>query len=205
MNRPKNRLQIELEKIENEKMLNAQRHQIEQQRINNNLELETAKIYHQAACGIIQNKMPSQYVTPLNRTYIQQPQVYQTQYDNSFQSGLTNPIQYNEQDYNQSSDYNSQDKSFKTQNSQADEYVKIIYEHTKNTIEQMSAKVFLTPEEQHYYSELKDAIYFIEAGQTLQNPNKSFISKLDAAQKADSILRKYFPQIIAELNKLLLL
>ena len=202
MNRPKNRLQIELEKIENEKMLNAQRHQIEQQRINNNLELETAKIYHQAACGIIQNKMPSQYVTPLN---IQQPQVYQTQYDNSFQSGLTNPIQYNEQDYNQSSDYNSQDKSFKTQNSQADEYVKIIYEHTKNTIEQMSAKVFLTPEEQHYYSELKDAIYFIEAGQTLQNPNKSFISKLDAAQKADSILRKYFPQIIAELNKLLLL
>lgn len=203
MNRPKNRLQIELEKIENEKMLNAQRHQIEQQRINNNLELETAKIYHQAACGIIQNKMPSQYVTPLNRAYIQQPQVYQTQYDNSFQSGLTNPMQYNEQDYNQSSDYNSQDKSFKTQNSQVDEYVKIIYEHTKNTVEQMSAKVFLTPEEQHYYSELKDAIYFIEAGQTLQNPNKSFISKLDAAQKADSILKKHFPQIIVEFNQLL--
>ena len=205
MNRPKNRLQIELEKIENEKMLNAQRHQIEQQRIYNNLELETAKIYHQAACGIMQNKIPSQYVTPLNRTYIQQPQVYQTQYDNTFQSGLTSTEQYNEQDYNQHGDYNSQDKSFKTQNNQADEYVKIIYEHAKNTVEQLSAKVFLTSEEQHYYSELKDAIDFIEAGQTLQNPNKSFISKLDAAQKADSILRKYFPQIIAELNKLLLL
>lgn len=65
--------------------------------------------------------------------------------------------------------------------------------------------MFLTPEEQHYYSELKDAIDFIKAEQTLQNPNKSFISELDAAQKADSILRKYFPQIIAELNKLLLL
>ena len=95
MNRPKDRLQIELERIENEKRLNVQRHQIEKQRINNNLELETAKIYHQAACGIMQNKMPSQYVTPLNRTYIQQPQVYQTQYYNSFQRGLTNPIQYN--------------------------------------------------------------------------------------------------------------
>ena len=141
--------------------------------------------------------MPSQYVAPLNRTYIQQPQVYQTQYDNSFQSGLTNSIQYNEQDYNQPSDYNSQDKSFKTQNSQADEYIKIIYEHAKNTIEQISARAFLTPEEHYYYSELKDAIDFIEAGQTLQNPNKSFISKLDAAQKADSILRKYFPQIIS--------
>lgn len=80
MNRPINRLQIELEKIENEKRLNAQRHQIEQQRINNNMELETAKIYNQAVCGIMQNKMPNQYVTPLNRTYIQQPKVYQTQY-----------------------------------------------------------------------------------------------------------------------------
>ena len=37
MNRPEDRLQIELERIENEKRLNAQRHQIEQQRINNNL------------------------------------------------------------------------------------------------------------------------------------------------------------------------
>lgn len=197
MNRPKDRLQIELERIENEKRLNVQRHQIEKQRINNNLELETAKIYHQAACGIMQNKMSSQYVTPLNRTYIQQPQVYQTQYYNSFQRGLTNPIQYNEQDYNQPSDYNSQDKYFKTQNSQSDEYIKIIYEHAKNTVEQLSAKVFLTPKEQYYYSELKDAIDFIEAGQTLQNPNKSFISKLDAAQKVDSILKKHFPQIIA--------
>ena len=44
MNRPKDRLQIELERIENEKRLNVQRHQIEKQRINNNLELETAKI-----------------------------------------------------------------------------------------------------------------------------------------------------------------
>ena len=43
MNSPKDRLQIEQERIENEKRLNAQRHQIEQQRINNNLELETAK------------------------------------------------------------------------------------------------------------------------------------------------------------------
>lgn len=197
MNRPINRLQIELEKIENEKRLNAQRHQIEQQRINNNMELETAKIYNQAVCGIMQNKMPNQYVTPLNRTYIQQPKVYQAQYYNSFQSVLTNPIQYDELDYNQSIDYNSQDKSFKTQNSQADEYIKIIYEHAKTAIEQMSAKVFLTLKEQYYYSELKDAMDFIEAGQTLRNPNKSFISKLDAAQKVDSILRKHFPQVIA--------
>lgn len=33
MNRPKDRLQIELEKIENEKMLNVQRYQIEQELI----------------------------------------------------------------------------------------------------------------------------------------------------------------------------
>ena len=191
MNRPKDRLQIEKERIENEKRLNAQRHQIEQQRINNNLELEEAKIYHQAACGIMQNKMPSQYVTPLNRTYIPQPQNYQTQYDNSFQSGLTSPVQHNEQDYNQQADYNSQDKSFKTQNSQADEYVKMIYEHAKNTVEQLSAKAYLTPEEHYYYSELKDVIDFIDVGQTLHNPNKSFVSKLDAVKKAADILNKH--------------
>ncbi|MBR1681301.1 hypothetical protein IJ707_05885 [bacterium] len=67
----------------------------------------------------------------------------------------------------------------------------MIYEHAKNAIEQMSAKVFLTPKEHYYYLELKDAIDFIEAGQTLQNPNKSFISKLDAANKAADILNKH--------------
>lgn len=184
-------LQIELEKIENEKRLNFQRYQIEQQRINNNLELEMAKIYHQATCGFMQNIIPNQCVMQ-KTTYIQQPQNYQTQYVNTFQGELPSPIQYNEQDYNQPSDYNSQDKSFKTQNSQADEYIKIIYEHAKNTVEQLSAKALLTPEEQHYYSELKDAMDFIEAGQTLRNPNKSYISKLGAAQKIEVILRKHF-------------
>ena len=191
MNRPKDRLQIELERIENEKRLNVQRHQIEQQRINNNLELKTAKIYHQSACGLMQNKMPSQRVAQ-DRTYIQQPQNYQTQYVNTHPDGLTNLVQYKEQNDYQHDDYNRQNKSFQTQNSQADEYIKMIYEHAKNTIEQLSAKAFLTPEEQHYYSELKDAIDFIEAGQTLQNPNKSYISKLDAAQKIEIILRKHF-------------
>ena len=184
-------LQIELEKIENKKRLSFQRYQIEQQRINNNLELETAKIYHQATCRFMQNIIPNQCVMQ-KRTYMQQPQNYQTQYVNAYPNGLTNPVQYKEQNYYQQSDYNSQNKSFKTHSSQVDEYIKMICEHAKNTIEQMSAKAFLTPEEQYYYSELKDAMDFIEAGQTLRNPNKSFISKLDAAQKADSILRKYF-------------
>lgn len=183
-------LQIELEKIENEKRLNFQRYQIEQQRINNNLELETAKIYYQATCGFMQNIIPNQCVMQ-KRTYMQQPQNYQTQYVNAYPNGLTNPVQYKEQNYYQQSDYNSQNKSFKTHSSQVDEYIKMIYEHAKNTIEQMSAKAFLTPEEQYYYSELKDAMDFIEAGQTLQNPNKSFISKLDAAKKAADILNKH--------------
>ena len=190
MYRQRDSLQIELEKIENEKRLNFQRYQIEQQRINNNLELETAKIYHQVACGLMQNKMPSQRVAQ-DRTYIPQPQNYQTQYVNTYPDGLTNPVQYKEQNDYQHDDYNRQNKSFQTQNSQADEYVKMIYEHAKNTVEQLGAKAFLTPEEQYYYSELKDAIDFIEAGQTLQNPNKSFISKLDAAQKAADILNKH--------------
>ena len=183
-------LQIELEKIENEKRLNFQRYQIEQQRINNNLELETAKIYYQATCGFMQNIIPNQCVMQ-KRTYMQQPQNYQTQYVNAYPNGLTNPVQYKEQNYYQQSDYNSQNKSFKTHSSQVDEYIKMIYEHAKNTIEQLSAKAFLTPEEQYYYSELKDAMDFIEAGQTLQNPNKSFISKLDAAKKAADILNKH--------------
>ena len=183
-------LQIELEKIENEKRLNFQRYQIEQQRINNNLELETAKIYYQATCGFMQNIIPNQCVMQ-KRTYMQQPQNYQTQYVNAYPNGLTNPVQYKEQNYYQQSDYNSQNKSFKTHSSQVDEYIKMIYEHAKNTIEQLSAKSFLTPEEQYYYSELKDAMDFIEAGQTLQNPNKSFISKLDAAKKAADILNKH--------------
>ena len=183
-------LQIELEKIENEKRLNFQRYQIEQQRINNNLELETAKIYHQATCRFMQNIIPNQCVMQ-KRTYMQQPQNYQTQYVNAYPNGLTNPVQYKEQNYYQQSDYNSQNKSFKTHSSQVDEYIKMIYEHAKNTIEQMSAKAFLTPEEQYYYSELKDAMDFIEAGQTLQNPNNSFVSKLDAAKKAADILNKH--------------
>ncbi len=183
-------LQIELEKIENKKRLSFQRYQIEQQRINNNLELETAKIYHQATCRFMQNIIPNQCVMQ-KRTYMQQPQNYQTQYVNAYPNGLTNPVQYKEQNYYQQSDYNSQNKSFKTHSSQVDEYIKMIYEHAKNTIEQMSAKAFLTPEEQYYYSELKDAMDFIEAGQTLQNPNKSFISKLDAAKKAADILNKH--------------
>ena len=183
-------LQIELEKIENEKRLNFQRYQIEQQRINNNLELETAKIYYQATCGFMQNIIPNQCVMQ-KRTYMQQPQNYQTQYVNAYPNGLTNPVQYKEQNYYQQSDYNSQNKSFKTHSSQVDEYIKMIYEHAKNTIEQMSAKAFLTPEEQYYYSELKDAMDFIEAGQTLQNPNNSFVSKLDAAKKAADILNKH--------------
>ena len=84
------------------------------------------------------------------------------------------------------------------------DFIKLIYDHAKQALEQLSAKEFLMPEEQHCYSELKDAIDFIEAGHTLRNQNKSFISKVDAAQKVDSILRKYFPQIIAGLNQLLL-
>lgn len=183
-------LQIELEKIENKKRLSFQRYQIEQQRINNNLELETAKIYHQATCRFMQNIIPNQCVLQ-KRTYMQQPQNYQTQYVNAYPNGLTNPVQYKEQNYYQQSDYNSQNKSFKTHSSQVDEYIKMIYEHAKNTIEQMSAKAFLTPEEQYYYSELKDAMDFIEAGQTLQNPNNSFVSKLDAAKKAADILNKH--------------
>lgn len=183
-------LQIEIEKIENKKRLSFQRYQIEQQRINNNLELETAKIYHQATCRFMQNIIPNQCVMQ-KRTYMQQPQNYQTQYVNAYPNGLTNPVQYKEQNYYQQSNYNSQNKSFKTHSSQVDEYIKMIYEHAKNTIEQMSAKAFLTPEEQYYYSELKDAMDFIEAGQTLQNPNKSFISKLDAAKKAADILNKH--------------
>lgn len=183
-------LQIELEKNENKKRLSFQRYQIEQQRINNNLELETAKIYHQATCRFMQNIIPNQCVMQ-KRTYMQQPQNYQTQYVNAYPNGLTNPVQYKEQNYYQQSDYNSQNKSFKTHSSQVDEYIKMIYEHAKNTIEQMSAKAFLTPEEQYYYSELKDAMDFIEAGQTLQNPNNSFVSKLDAAKKAADILNKH--------------
>ena len=183
-------LQIELEKNENQKRLSFQRYQIEQQRINNNLELETAKIYHQATCRFMQNIIPNQCVMQ-KRTYMQQPQNYQTQYVNAYPNGLTNPVQYKEQNYYQQSDYNSQNKSFKTHSSQVDEYIKMIYEHAKNTIEQMSAKAFLTPEEQYYYSELKDAMDFIEAGQTLQNPNNSFVSKLDAAKKAADILNKH--------------
>ena len=183
-------LQIELEKIENKKRLSFQRYQIEQQRINNNLELETAKIYHQATCRFMQNIIPNQCVMQ-KKTYMQQPQNYQTQYVNAYPNGLTNPVQYKEQNYYQQSDYNSQNKSFKTHSSQVDEYIKMIYEHAKNTIEQMSAKAFLTPEEQYYYSELKDAMDFIEAGQTLQNPNNSFVSKLDAAKKAADILNKH--------------
>jgi len=183
-------LQIELEKIENKKRLSFQRYQIEQQRINNNLELEMAKIYHQATCRFMQNIIPNQCVMQ-KRTYTQQPQNYQTQYVNAYPNGLSNPVQYKEQNYYQQSDYNSQNKSFKTHSSQVDEYIKMIYEHAKNTIEQMSAKAFLTPEEQYYYSELKDAMDFIEAGQTLQNPNNSFVSKLDAAKKAADILNKH--------------
>ena len=183
-------LQIELEKIENKKRLSFQRYQIEQQRINNNLELEMAKIYHQATCRFMQNVIPNQCVMQ-KRTYMQQPQNYQTQYVNAYPNGLSNPVQYKEQNYYQQSDYNSQNKSFKTHSSQVDEYIKRIYEHAKNTIEQMSAKAFLTPEEQYYYSELKDAMDFIEAGQTLQNPNNSFVSKLDAAKKAADILNKH--------------
>ena len=68
-------LQIELEKIENKKRLSFQRYQIEQQRINNNLELETAKIYHQATCRFMQNIIPNQCVMQ-KRTYMQQPQNY---------------------------------------------------------------------------------------------------------------------------------
>ena len=183
-------LQIELEKIENKKRLSFQRYQIEQQRINNNLELEMAKIYHQATCRFMQNIIPNQCVMQ-KRTYMQQPQNYQTQYVNAYPNGLSNPVQYKEQNYYQQSDYNSQNKSFKTHSSQVDEYIKMIYEHAKNTIEKMSAKAFLTPEEQYYYSELKDAMDFIEAGQTLQNPNNSFVSKLDAAKKAADILNKH--------------
>lgn len=190
MYRQRDSLQIELEKIENKKRLSFQRYQIGQQRINNNLELETAKIYHQATCGFMQNIIPNQCVMQ-KRTYMQQPQNYRTQYVNAYPNGLTNPVQYKEQNYYQQSDYNSQNKSFKTHSSQVDEYIKMIYEHAKNTIEQMSAKAFLTPEEQYYYSELKDAMDFIEAGQTLQNPNNSFVSKLDAAKKAADILNKH--------------
>lgn len=176
--------------MKTKKRLSFQHYQIEQQRINNNLELETAKIYYQATCRFMQNIIPNQCVVQ-KRTYMQQPQNYQTQYVNAYPNGLTNPVQYKEQNYYQQSDYNSQNKSFKTHSSQVDEYIKMIYEHAKNTIEQMSAKAFLSPEEQYYYSELKDAMDFIEAGQTLQNPNNSFVSKLDAAKKAADILNKH--------------
>ena len=176
MYRQRDSLQIELEKIENEKRLNAQRHQIEQQRINNELRIKLESINNHVNYRYMQNTMPKTYI--LHRPL-------QTQRSQKFQD-------WNIQAPNKSLNILShQHQQFNTNSDSPNDFIKLIYNHAKQALEQLSAKAFLTLEEQHYYSELKDAMDFIEAGQTLQNPNKSFISKLDAAQKADSILKKH--------------
>lgn len=58
MYRQRDNLQIELEKIENEKRLNSQRYQLEQQRINNGLRLKLEKINNQANYRYMQSTMP---------------------------------------------------------------------------------------------------------------------------------------------------
>jgi len=182
-------LQIELEKIENEKRLNAERYQMEQKRIKENLKLELERINNQTNYRYVQNTLSQTYSTSSSLPLLQ-PQIVQNRTpqipDMSF---------HNLPHQQRQNNINSDDMR---------DFIKLIYDHAKQALEQLSAKEFLTPEEQHCYSELKDAIDFMEAGHTLRNQNKSFISKVDAAQKVDSILRKYFPQIIVGLNQLLL-
>lgn len=177
MYRQKDQLQLEKERIENEKRLNAQRLQIEQQRINNELRLKLEEINNQVNYRCMQNTMPQTY--PMHRSLpTQRSQIVQTLDIQTPGKSLNNQF-YQQQHINMNSD-------------DSKDFIKLIHDHAKQALEQLSAKAFLTPEEQYYYSEIKDAIDFIEAGQTLRNPNKSFISKLDAAQKIEVILRKHF-------------
>lgn len=181
MYRQRDSLQIELEKIENEKRLNSQRYQMEQQRINNELIIKLEKINNQVNYRYMQNTIPQIY--PMHRPLLTQRfQIFQ---DWSIQAPNKNLniMSHQQQQFNTNSDGSK-------------DFIKLIYDHAKQALKQLSVKAFLTPEEQYYYSELKDALDFIEAGQTLRNPNKSFISKLDAAQKIEVILRKHFPQIM---------
>lgn len=183
-------LQIELEKIENEKRLNAERYQMEQKRIKENLKLELERINNQTNYRYVQNTTPQTYSTHSSLPLLQ-PQIVQNKTPQIPDMSFHN-LPHQQCQNNISSDNMS-------------DFIKLIYDHAKQALEQLSVKEFLTPEEQHCYSELKDAIDFIEAGHTLRNQNKSFISKVDAVQKVYSILRKYFPQIIAELDKLFLI
>lgn len=159
-------LQIELEKIENEKKLNAERYQMEQKRIKENLKLELERINNQTNYRYVQNITPQTHSTH-NSLSLLQPQIVQNRTpqipDMSF---------HNLPHQQRQNNINSDDMS---------DFIKLIYDHAKQALEQLSTKEFLTPEEQHCYSELKDAIDFIEAGHTLRNQNKSFISKVDAA------------------------
>lgn len=186
MYRQRDSLQIELEKIENEKRLNAQRHQIEQQRINNELRIKLESINNQVNYRYMQNTNTQRY-SMYRQLSMQKPQITLVS-NTQIPDSSMNHIFHQHQRMNINAD-------------NANDFIKLIYDHAKQALEQLSAKAFLTLEEQHYYSELKDAMDFIEAGQTLQNPNKSFISKLDAAQKADSILRKHFPQIMVSFDR----
>lgn len=176
MYRQRDNLQIELEKIENEKRLNAQRLQIEQQRINNDLRIKLESINNQVNYRYMQNTNTQRY-SMYRPLLVQNPQIAQT--CNIKISGRSlNHVFRQRQQINMNLDIN--------------DYIKLIYDFAKQILKQLNVKVFLTPEEQYYYSELKDTIDFIEAGEALRNTNESFISKLHAAHTVDSILRKYF-------------
>ena len=177
MYRQRDSLQIEQERFENEKRINAQRLQIEQQRINNELRIKLESINNQVNYRYMQNTDTQKY--SMHRPLpMQKPQITQA-WNSQIPDSSMNHMFHQNQRMNINSD-------------NSNHFIKLIYDHAKQALEQLSAKAFLTSEEQHYYSELKDAMDFIEAGQTLRNPNKSFLSNLDAAQKIEIILKKHF-------------
>ncbi len=83
------------------------------------------------------------------------------------------------------------------QNRQKDinELCKIIYEHIKQTVEELSTKTFLTQDEQEKLNYYKDALDIIHSTQTMQNPNEHILSKLNAILNLTEIVNKHFSRI----------
>ncbi len=71
------------------------------------------------------------------------------------------------------------------------ECLKMMYNHAKQTIENLITKPFLSYDEQKILDDYKDFVDMIDSRETLQDYSKPFIVKLDSIYKLAKIMNKH--------------
>ena len=111
----------------------------------------------------------------------------------NYQFPIQQPVQNNYTSFYQQPEI---EHKFKTQQQiqhDKNEYLKIMYDHAKQTIENLITKPFLSYDEQKMFDDCRDFVDMIDSRETIQDHSKPFIVKLDSVYKIARIMNKHCP------------